>query len=87
MAGVLVLQPNLPPLKSFVGFFDVLNLQFGFAEFGAQFLQSLLLIFTDGLQLDVFILEAMKLLFQAVDLQRLCAQLSHRLSLSVQITL
>lgn len=26
VAGLLVLQPHLPPLKNFVGFFDVLNL-------------------------------------------------------------
>lgn len=31
MAGLFVLQPNLTPLKSFVGFFYVLNLHFGLA--------------------------------------------------------
>lgn len=82
-----VLQPNLPPLKSFVGFFDVLNLQFGFAEFGAKFLKSSFLVLTDGLQLDVFILKTMELLFQSINLQRLCAELSHRVSFSLQIIL
>ena len=32
------------------------------AQFGAQFLESLFLVLTDGLQLDVFILETMELL-------------------------
>lgn len=63
MSGFFVLQPNLTPLKSFVGFFDVLNLQFGFAEFGAKLLQSFFLVLTNGLQLNIFILETMKLLF------------------------
>lgn len=47
VSGLFVLQPNLTPLQSFVGFFDVLNLHFGFAEFGAELLQSLFLVFTD----------------------------------------
>lgn len=32
------------------------------AQFGTQFLQSLFLVLTDGLQLDVLILETMELL-------------------------
>lgn len=87
VAGILVLQPNLSPLKSFVGLFDVFDLQLGFSQLGAQLLQSLFLIFTDALQLNVFIMEAMKLLLQATDLQGLGAQLGHAVALPLQVAL
>lgn len=81
------------------------------AEFRAEFLQSLFLVLTDVLQLNVFVLKTMELLenpqtpiilqikffwtvffafphlFQSVDLQRLSAELCHRVFLSVQIIL
>lgn len=83
------------------------------AQFGSQFLQRLFLVFADGLQLKVFVLESMELLdgqqsgrsissepgdprhrlclalylFQRADLQGLRAELSHRVFLSVQVTL